>query len=107
VLRESPTRRQSFTVNDLAARWDCDPQLIYRRIRRGHIRAFKVGNLWRIPVDEVDRIEATEPVVDEDGQPTDDIEASIAALVAQAPPLTDEQRIRLSAWLLTGNGGAA
>jgi excisionase family DNA binding protein len=107
VVPEKPTRRASSTVNELAARWGCEPQLIYRRIRRGNIRAFKVGALWRIPADEVARIEAIGPVVDEDGNPTDDIEAHIAALVAQAPPLTDEQRIRISALLLTGTGGAA
>ena len=55
------TRRKSSTVNEVAAHWRCDPQLIYRRIRRGHIRAFKVGGLWRIPADEIDRIEATGP----------------------------------------------
>ena len=80
------TRRKSSTVNELAARWGCDPQLVYRRLRRGHIRAFKVGGLWRIPREEIDRIEATGPIVnDEDGRPVDDIEASIAALVAKAP----------------------
>ena len=80
------TRRKSFTVNEVSDRWGCDPQLVYRRIRRGHIKAFKVGALLRIPADEIDRIEATGPIVnDEDGRPVDDIEASIAALVAKAP----------------------
>jgi len=100
------TRRTSSTVNEVAARWGCDPQLVYRRLRRGYIRAFKVGGLWRIPTEEIDRIEATGPVVNGDGQPVDVLEASIAALVAEAPPLSDRQRIRISALLLTGNGGA-
>ena len=108
MLPESLTRRKSISVNELADRWNCDPQIIYRRIRRKNIRAFKVGGLWRIPPDEVDRIEDTGPLVDEYGQPVvDDIEASIAALVAAAPTLSDRQRIAISAMLLTGNGGAA
>jgi excisionase family DNA binding protein len=106
-VSETFTRPASFTVNQLADHFGCEPQLIYRRIRRGKIRAFKVGALWRIPVDEVARIEATGPVIGEDGTPTDDIEAYISALVAQAPPLTDEMRIRISAMLLTGTGGGA
>ena len=101
------TRRKSYTVNEVAAHWGCDPQLIYRRLRRGYIRGFKAGGLWRIPAEEVARIEAIGPIVNEHGQPVDDIEVSIARLVAEAPPLTDEQRIRLSALLLIGNGGAA
>jgi excisionase family DNA binding protein len=117
VLPETLTRRKSSTVNELAADWDCDPQLIYRRIRRGKIRAFKVGGLWRIPPDEVDRIEATGPLVDEYGQPVvDDIEASIAALVAAAPPLDcgcrDPWPCRctrppLSKWMVDGGRAAA
>jgi hypothetical protein len=103
---ETSTLRAGSTVNELAARWLCEPQLIYRRLRRGEIAAFKVCALWRIPADEVARIEATGPVIGEDGKPTDDVEAYISALVAQAPLLTDEQRIRISALLLTGKAGA-
>ncbi len=104
VAPRTPSIRTSLSVNELADRWHCDPQLVYRRIRRNDIHAFKIGFLWRIPAEEVTRLEALGPVVNSDGQPVDDVEASISALVAASPPLTDQQRIRISALLLTGNG---
>lgn len=107
VVPEIATRRGSSTVNELAERWGCESQLIYRRIRRERIRAFKVGGLWRIPQEEIDRIESIGPVVDENGVPVDDIERHIAEVIAKAPPLTDAQRIRISALLLTGSTGGA
>ena len=36
----------------------------------------------------------------------DDIEAAIARIISAAPPLTDDQRNRISALLRTGSGAA-
>ena len=37
-----------FTVDQVAAIWQCSPTLIYDLLTRKKIRAFKIGASWRI-----------------------------------------------------------
>lgn len=47
----------AYRASDLAKRWDCHPTHIYRMIREGRLRAFKIGSLLRVSEAEVGRIE--------------------------------------------------
>lgn len=47
-----------LSTRELAKRWDLRPRTISRWCREGRIRAEKWGRVWRIPEDEVRRIEA-------------------------------------------------
>jgi excisionase family DNA binding protein len=46
-----------FTLDTLAARWACSEGTIRKMIKRGELQAFRIGILFRIPADEVKRIE--------------------------------------------------
>lgn len=52
VLPEKP-----FTVSSLASRWECSEGLIRKMIERNELQSFRIGNLIRIPADEVGRLE--------------------------------------------------
>ncbi len=43
----------SFTVAELADRWNCHPETVRRMIASGELRAFRVGREWRVAVEEV------------------------------------------------------
>lgn len=47
----------AFTVESLAARWQCSRDVIYDMIRQHQIKAFKVGRVLRISAEEVTRYE--------------------------------------------------
>jgi excisionase family DNA binding protein len=49
---------ERFTPEELAALWKCSPRTVRDRCQRGEIRAFRVGDLWRIPADAVAEYEA-------------------------------------------------
>ena len=52
------TSKKPFTPKLLAERWGCSAQHIRDLIRRGEIKAFKVGKkIVRIPHDEVEQFE--------------------------------------------------
>ena len=44
-------------VDELAKEWDVDPRTILKRIERGELNAFKIGDRWRISVDQVQKYE--------------------------------------------------
>jgi len=44
-------------VDELAREWKVNPQTIRREIERGNLGAFKVGDTWRIPVEEIQKYE--------------------------------------------------
>lgn len=44
-------------VDELARDWKVNPQTIRREIERGNLGAFKVGDTWRIPVEEIQKYE--------------------------------------------------
>jgi len=53
-----------FSPKQLAERWGCTRQFIHKLIRKGEIKAFKLGgNLLRIPAEEVRRLEQKSPPV--------------------------------------------
>lgn len=47
----------SYTVAELAARWNCHPQTIRRMIADGVLKAFRVGREWRVAEEVVKWIE--------------------------------------------------
>lgn len=44
-----------LTVKELAEYLKVHPSTIYRLLKRGQLRAFKVGSDWRFNVEEIDR----------------------------------------------------
>lgn len=53
ILAEAPP----FSVRSLAARWDCSQGAVRNLIRAGKISHFRIGDLIRIPAEEVGRFE--------------------------------------------------
>jgi len=53
--------RAAFRPSELAEHWQCSERHIYNLIRRGALRAFKVGGNLRISAEEVSRIEGGSP----------------------------------------------
>lgn len=47
-----------YTPEQLAALWQCDRTTVRRRCASGEIRAFRIGDLWRIPAEAVAEFEA-------------------------------------------------
>jgi excisionase family DNA binding protein len=48
---------ESLTVDQVAARWGVHPQTVWRELRRGNLRAIKVGRATRIRETEIQRYE--------------------------------------------------
>ena len=48
-----------FTINQLAERWQCNPNQLYIMLREGKLTAFRIGGLVRVSGAEVERIETT------------------------------------------------
>jgi len=46
-----------YTVTELAERWRCGTDSIYRMIRSGKLKAFKIGQDYRIKESEVEKYE--------------------------------------------------
>lgn len=44
-----------LTVEEVAAKLRVDPRTIYRTIEQGALQAVRVGRLWRIPKESLDR----------------------------------------------------
>ncbi len=44
-------------VDELAKEWDVDPRTVRKRIERGELEAFKIGDTWRIRIDQVQKYE--------------------------------------------------
>jgi excisionase family DNA binding protein len=49
-----------LTVAEAAERLDVHPNTVYRMILRGRLRATRAGRLWRIPADELDRVDPSQ-----------------------------------------------
>lgn len=50
---------QTFTVNDLMARWNCPRKRILEAIHEGRLTAFRVGKrIYRVTIAEVERFES-------------------------------------------------
>ncbi len=48
----------AFTVAELAQHWNCHPKTVWRLIRVGRLRAFRVGREWRVTASCVKQYEA-------------------------------------------------
>ena len=46
-----------LTVTEVADRWRCSPDTVYRAISAGRLKAFRVGKEYRIRESEVERYE--------------------------------------------------
>lgn len=47
--------KKTLRVDELAREWEVSPRTIRREIDRGELGAFKVGDTWRIPIEEADK----------------------------------------------------
>jgi excisionase family DNA binding protein len=83
-----------LTVTDVAALCNVHFETIYREIRRGHLKAVRVGNNLRIRPEDLrayqNRTESTGPLSDEQI-------AEIKAVVASWPKLSPAQRDAIGA----------
>jgi excisionase family DNA binding protein len=60
-----------FSVRTLSERWDCSPGFIYKRLKAGELRAFRIGGqLLRIPAEEVNRWEGASAQPNQNTDPT-------------------------------------
>lgn len=46
-----------YTPDSLAERWQCSAETVRQMIKRGELRAFRVGVMYRVPVDAVEEYE--------------------------------------------------
>lgn len=46
-----------LTVSEVAARWKCGTDSVYRMIKSGRLKAFRIGQDYRIREAEVERYE--------------------------------------------------
>jgi excisionase family DNA binding protein len=95
------TPAELLTVREAADILRVSPETIRRRVRSGALPARKLGHsAIRIRRDDLDII--TEPTTCPDS-----LEAHIARIVAAAPPLSPEQRDRLSMLFRPAAGATA
>lgn len=45
-----------MTVEEVAKKLRVDPRTVYRMIEQGMLQAIRVGRLWRIPQESLDRL---------------------------------------------------
>jgi len=53
--------KKSYRVDELAEQWDVNPRTIRREIDRGTLGAFKVGDTWRVKIEEIEKYEQQKP----------------------------------------------
>jgi excisionase family DNA binding protein len=94
----SPSQQLSegLTIREFARINNISESTARRYVNSGRIASYKVGGSRRIRVEDAAALQAGEP---------NDVEAAIARLVSAATPLTDGQRISISAALLLGRSG--
>ena len=49
---------KAYTVITLANHWDCSVDEVYRLLRRGELKGFKLGSAWRITQEAVKEFES-------------------------------------------------
>jgi excisionase family DNA binding protein len=97
-----------------AARYaDCTERTLYNHIKAGEITGYKVGRVYRIDLNEIDEWISRDRKTDDPKMlaAKRDVRASraeeyIRQLVAEAPPLTEDQRARIAALLRSGGAAA-
>jgi excisionase family DNA binding protein len=103
----SPTIKL-LDVDEVADKLGCCNATVYREVKRGRLRAAKVGSRWRFRPDDVDAYLAGEDPASAGERAAWDVYVRKAA--EAAPPLRPEQIAALSAlfdWEPAPNGGAA
>src|SRR5690606_27469992 len=55
--QEAVMTGRPYTPETLAERWSCKPQHVRALLLRRALKGFRVGKLWRIAADEVERYE--------------------------------------------------
>jgi len=89
------TSLPAIDVEDAAIKMKCCTRTIYRLIDNRQLPAVKVGSVWRIRPEDVDAyLDGCGPMT-----PADKIADYITRQLAEAPPLTPEQRARLAGLL--------
>ncbi|MGO4143452.1 helix-turn-helix domain-containing protein [Paenarthrobacter sp. YAF11_1] len=92
------TQEHLLTVREAAEFLRVTPETVRRRVRAGDLPACRLGR-------GAIRIRRTD--IDSHDVEPDSLEAHIARVVASAPPLSPEQRDRLSMLFRTSGGDAA
>jgi excisionase family DNA binding protein len=94
--------RELLSIRDVCDRYGLSEKTVRRKVKAGLLDAYRCGpRLLKLDADEVEAA-LMRPAADG----ADDIEAAIARIISAAPPLTDDQRNRISALLRTGSGAA-
>jgi excisionase family DNA binding protein len=44
-----------YTVQDVAERWKCSPQLVYKLVSEGRLQCYKIGSLIRFTDEQLTR----------------------------------------------------
>ena len=78
-----------FSPKTLAERWDCHPSAIRKLIHEGRLQSFRVGNLMRIQLAEVERFECS-------GTVSPDTRAGSSSNTMTAESDTEERCVRLT-----------
>jgi excisionase family DNA binding protein len=109
VPKNTQTRLSS--ISEAAEYYDVNPKTIRRWIKSGHITGIRIGpKLLRVDLDELDALPRDRRADDKDlpdakrDLAAETLAEHVARVIAQAPPLTDEQRTRIAALLRTGSG---
>lgn len=90
------TVARAETPTEAAERYRVHPRTITRMIARGELPAYRVGRAVRLDPAEVDAAFRAEPNRDPAAEA---VAAYVARVVDDAPPLTAEQRSRLTSLL--------
>jgi excisionase family DNA binding protein len=91
--------RELLSIRDVCDRYGLSEKTVRRKIKAGLLDAYRCGpRLLKLDAAEVETA-LMHPVASD----ANDIEAAITRIVAAAPPLTADQRSRISALLRTGS----
>lgn len=63
---------RAYSVAQLAKRWRCSPTQVYSLIRRGDLKAFRIGTLYRVTGVEVARVDNQYSTLSADRRATQD-----------------------------------
>lgn len=58
-------KAELLTVEEVAERLKVHKRTVYRRIKEGSLKAVKLGRLWRVPEDALDRFISSHYLEDE------------------------------------------
>lgn len=98
------TQRRLASIREAAEHHGVHHNTIRRRIADGTLTAYRFGpRIVRVDLDEL--AEAFHPAHDRDAR-GEEVAQHVARVIADAPPLTDEQRERIASLLRAGGASA-